>query len=87
MAEMTIMLRRDPNTGKQNIIIKLDSDPDALPIEHEQLHRRLVEKLVGKGLDPEDMGELIVEREAEQQPNQPISTPNEPQKQKAGHKG
>ena len=87
MAEMIIMLRRDPNTGKQNIIIKLDSDPDALPIEHEQLHRRLVEKLVGKGLDPEDMGELIVEREAEQQPNQPIGTPNEPQKQKAGHKG
>ena len=87
MAEMIIMLRRDPNTGKQNIIIKLDSDPDALPIEHEQLHRRLVEKLVGKGLDPEDMGELIVEREPEQQPNQPTNTPNEPQKQKAGHKG
>ena len=87
MAEMIIMLRRDPNTGKQNIIVKLDSDPDALPIEHEQLHRRLVEKLVGKGLDPEDMGELIVEREPEAQPNQPIGTPTEPQKQKAGHKG
>jgi len=65
MAEMIIMLRRDPNTGKQNIIVKLDTDPDALPIEHEQLHRRLVEKLIGKGLDPEDMGELIVEREPE----------------------
>ena len=87
MAEMLIILRRDPQTGKQNIIVKLDSDPDALPIEHEQLHRRLVEKLVGEGLDPEDLGELIVEREAEQQPSQPIATPNEPQKQKAGHKG
>ena len=42
MAEMIIMLRRDPNTGKQNIIIKLDSEPDALPIEHEQQHRELV---------------------------------------------
>lgn len=87
MAEMIIMLRRDPNSGKQNIIVKLDSDPDALPIEHEQLHRRLVEKLVGKGLNLEDMGELIIEREPEGQPSQPTSTPNEPQKQKAGHKG
>lgn len=87
MAEMIIMLRRDPASGKQNIIVKLDSDPDALPIEHEQLHRRLVEKLVGKGLDPEDMGELIIEREPEGQTSQPAATPNEPQKQKAGHKG
>ena len=63
MAEMIIMLRRDPNTGKQNIIIKLDSEPDALPHEHEQMHRRLVEKLVGKGIKPEDLGEMIVERE------------------------
>jgi hypothetical protein len=87
MAEMIIMLRRDPNTGKQNIIVKLDSDPDALPLEHEQMHRRLVEKLIGKGLKEEDLGELIVEREPEQQPAQPAAAPNEPQKQKAGHKG
>jgi hypothetical protein len=87
MAEMIIMLRRDPSSGKQNIIVKLDSDPDALPIEHEQLHRRLVEKLIGKGLKEEDFGELIVEREPEQQPAAPTGTPNEPQKQKAGHKG
>jgi hypothetical protein len=87
MAEMTIMLRRDPVTRKQNIIVKLDSGPDALPIEHEQLHRRLVEKLIGQGLDPGDFGEIIVEREAEQQPTQPVGTPTEPQKQKAGQSG
>lgn len=87
MAEMIIMLRRDPNTGKQNIIVKLDSDPDALPIEHEQLHRRLIEKLIGKGLKEEDFGELVIEREPEGQPTQPVSAPNEPQKQKAGNKG
>ncbi len=85
MAEMIIMLRRDPNTGKQNIIIKLDSEPDALPHEHEQMHRRLVEKLTG--LKPEDMGEVIIEREPEAQPSQPSSTPNEPQKQKTSNKG
>jgi len=85
MAEMIIMLRRDPNTGKQNIIIKLDSDSDALPHEHEQMHRKLVEKVTG--LKPEDFGEVIVERESEAQPNQPTTTPNEPQKQKTGNKG
>lgn len=82
MAEMTIMLRRDPNTGKQNIIIKLDSDPDALPIEHEQMHKALAEKIIGKKL--EDFGEIIVEREGEAQPAGPISQPNEAQKQKQG---
>jgi hypothetical protein len=85
MAEMTIMLRRDPQTGKQNIIIKLDSDADALPHEHEQMHRQLVEKVTG--LKPGDFGEVIVEREGEAEPAAPVETPNEPQKQKAGNKG
>jgi hypothetical protein len=75
MAEMLIVLRRDPATGKQNIVVKLDSDPDALPVEHEQLHRTLVEKLIGKGLRPEDLGELIVERE----PAKGTSEPAKPQ--------
>lgn len=87
MAQMIIMLRRDPNTGKQNILVKLDSDPDALPIEHEQMHRRLVEQLVGKGLDPDDLGELIVEREPEGRPAEPTAAPAEPHKQKAGQPG
>lgn len=85
MAEMIIMLRRDPNTGKQNIIIKLDSDPDALPIEHEQMHKALAEKLIGKKI--EDFGEIIVERESEQQPTGPVQQPNEPERQKQTNKG
>jgi len=85
MAEMIIILKRDPETGRQNIIVKLDSDPDALPIEHEELHRRLVEKLVGKGLKPEDLGEVIVTREGDVQPVQPTQQPNEPQREKAAH--
>ncbi|MBY0513970.1 MAG: hypothetical protein K2P78_08680 [Gemmataceae bacterium] len=88
MAEMTILLRRDPATGKQNIIVKLDSDPDALPHEHEQHHRRLVKDLLGRhGIDPEDMGEIIIEREPEKQPSRPAASPTEPQRQKAGQKG
>ncbi|HEY1191239.1 MAG TPA: hypothetical protein VGE74_26635 [Gemmata sp.] len=85
MAEMIIMLRRDPNTGKQNIIIKLDSDPDALPIEHEQMHKALAEKVLGRKLSDDD--EIIVERESEAQPAGPIQQPNEPERQKQGNKG
>ena len=87
MAEMTIMLRRDPATGKQNIIVKLDPDPDALPVEHEQMHRRLVEKLVGRGLNPDELGPLIIEREGEAQPAAPVPGAAEPEKQKAANKG
>lgn len=82
MALMTIHLRRDPQTGRQSIIVKLDSDADALPMEHEQLHRQLVEKLLGKGLEPEDLGELIVEREAA-----PTSGPTGKQEPAAERKG
>ena len=68
MAEVLILLRRDPKTGKQNIIVKLESDRDSLPIEHEQLHKRLVEKLVGNGMKAEDLGDIIIEREGAIQP-------------------
>jgi hypothetical protein len=83
MALMRIILRRDPATGKQNIWVKLDSEPDALPVEHEQLHRKLVEKLAGVGLDPEDLGELIVEREATPEPPAPQSNPSETERRAA----
>jgi hypothetical protein len=64
MAEMTIRLRCDPETGKRDIIVALDSDADALPHEHEALHRRLVEKLMGSGLiTADEAGKLVVERE------------------------
>jgi hypothetical protein len=64
MADMTIRLRCDPETGKRDIIVALETDADALPQEHEALHRRLVEKLIGSGLlTAEDAGKLIVERE------------------------
>lgn len=87
MATMTILLRRDPDSGKQNIIVKLDSDPDALPIEHEQLHRTLVEKLVGKGVDAEDLGEIVIEREPERAPAGPVADPDQPRRQKSSNPG
>lgn len=67
MAEMTIRLRCDPETGKRDIIISLRSDEEALPHEHEQQHRALVEKLIEKGLVPaSEIGQIIVEREEDE---------------------
>ncbi len=89
MAEMTIMLRRDPNTGKQNIIIKLRSDEDALPHEHEQMHRALADKLINGGIvKASELGQITVEREEdEKEAAPPISTgPQEQRKaQQTGH--
>lgn len=89
MAMMTIRLLRNPKTGKQSVIVKLDSDADALPTEHENMHKELVEKLVGKGLKLEDLGEIIIERETSVQP-QNQTQKNEPAKQmekQAGKQG
>ena len=60
MAEMTIRLQIDPATQKKNIIISLRSDADALPHEHEQQHRALVEKLIQGGvLKASELGQII----------------------------
>ena len=81
MPEMTIKLRRDPETGKQNIIVKLRSDEDALPHEHEQMHRRLVDKLIDGGiLKAGEVGNLIIEREEETAVAEPASQSHEPQR-------
>lgn len=66
MAEMTIRLRVNPETGKKDIVIDLRSDEDALPHEHEQQHRRLVDQLIEGGILSEgEVGKVIVERESE----------------------
>jgi hypothetical protein len=66
MAEMTIRLVTDPQTGKKDILVDLRSDADSLPHEHEQLHRRLVEQLIEGGLvKAGEVGQVIVEREEE----------------------
>lgn len=66
MAEMTIRLVTDPQTGKKDILVDLRSDADSLPHEHEQLHRRLVEQLVEGGVvKASEVGQVIIEREEE----------------------
>jgi len=66
MAEMTLRLQIDPETGKKNILVSLKGDEDALPHEHEQMHRQLVDKLIEGGLlKAGEEGDLIIEREEE----------------------
>jgi FtsH ternary system domain X3-analog len=83
MAEMTISLRCDPATGKKNIIVTLHSDEDALPLEHEQQHRALVDKLLNGGLlKQEEVGNIIVEREdKEKAPSLPAGQTPQDQRQ------
>lgn len=83
MAELTIRLRRDPQSGKQDIVITLRSDEDALPHEHEQMHREMVEKIIGK----DKVGKVIVEREDGQEPTSPIGETTPPERPKQGQAG
>lgn len=61
MADLILRLRVDPATGKRELVIDYTSDADALPIEHEDAHRQLADKLVDGGLRS---GKVEVSREA-----------------------
>src|SRR5207247_1283711 len=50
MADLTLRLRVDPTTGRREIVIDYSSDGDALPMEHEENHRSLADKVVDGGL-------------------------------------
>lgn len=63
MAEVTIKLIYNLNTGKQDILIDFVSDEDALPFEHERDHRSIIEALLGQGiLNPDSVGEVVINR-------------------------
>ena len=67
MAEVTIRLIVDPTTRKKNVVISYTSDSDALPIEHEDAHREVVDKLIeGGALKAAELGKIIVEREGDE---------------------
>ncbi|MBK7865404.1 MAG: hypothetical protein IPJ65_43765 [Archangiaceae bacterium] len=87
MASLTIRLQVDPQTKKKNVIIKYDSDSDALPQEHEEQHRQLVDALIKNGtLKAEDLGHIHIEREGQGTAQKP-STEEAPAPQKVPQKG
>jgi hypothetical protein len=63
MSEIMIKLIYNLKTGKKDVLIDFVSDIDALPIEHERDHKKLVQELLGKGvLTPDELGEVAVRR-------------------------
>lgn len=89
MPEVTIRLRINPETGKKDIIVSMRSDEDALPHEHEQQHRAIVEKVINGGLaKASELGKVVVEREDdEKEPAIPSGRDQQPERQgqKTGH--
>jgi hypothetical protein len=68
MPRLTIRLVNDPETGKKNIIVDYESEEDAMPMEHEDTHRELVDKLIEGGtLKASEVGKVIVSRDEEQE--------------------
>jgi hypothetical protein len=63
MASVRIRLEIDPKTSKRTVVIAYESDSDALPHEHEEAHRALVQKLFEGGI-ARDGDTIKVEREA-----------------------
>jgi hypothetical protein len=78
MAELILRLRVDPATGRKTVVVQYETDSDALPIEHEQEHKALVDKLIAAGaLAEADRGNIVIERLPEKPAGQ--STQEEPQ--------
>ena len=62
MPELILRLRVDPVTGRREVVVDYTSDSDALPMEHEDDHRKLADKVVDGGLTS---GAVEVSRETE----------------------
>lgn len=87
MSSLTIRLRIDPATGKKDILIDYHSDSDALPMEHEEEHRLLVEKLINGGvLQAGEVGKIVVERVHEPQEQMPSAEPTPSQEERTAIK-
>ena len=71
MAEVHLRLVYNKNTSKHDIYIDYESDIDALPFEHEQEHKEIVQKIIeNAGLDKmteDDFGEIIIRRLSQQE--------------------
>lgn len=66
MGEVTLRLEIDRATGRKNVLISYRSDDGELPMEHEQEHRALVDKLIqGGALKAAELGRVVVRREAD----------------------
>ena len=76
MSELTIRLTKNRITGKREIKMGLVSDVGATPMEHEEDHRQLVDRVMDGGTPAlSDSGRLSVTRGAGQQGAEPEQQP------------
>ncbi len=74
MAEINIRLIYNLESGKKDIFIDFESDADALPIEHEESHRDIIQQLIGQNVLTEDeAGKVVVNRVEPQRTGQTSS--------------
>ena len=67
MSKVKITYDFNNKTGKREIHIDYQSDPDTLAFEHENEHARIVRELVGKGvLSPDEAADVVVDRPVEE---------------------
>ena len=70
MAELILKLKRNEQTGKQDLFIDYESTGDTLPFEHEEEHRDLVKRVLEDlELSVDDVSNVYIER-------QPVETDN-----------
>lgn len=63
MGGATIRLVYNLQSGRHDIYVDYDSEADALPFEHEDAHRELIQQLIGaSALGEDDLGEVVVSR-------------------------
>lgn len=83
MGHATIRLTSEPGSARKVVSIKYDEDASALPQEHEEEHRKLINKLFEGGIIKQG-DKIVVERVA---PSVPVEEqPNEPQGERASAK-
>jgi hypothetical protein len=88
MATLILRLDIDPNTKKKNVWVKYDSDSDALPMEHEEQHKKIVEALLAGGaVKPEELGTITIEREGQGPAQQDDKRDAPAQREAVGNKG
>jgi hypothetical protein len=74
VAELTLRLRVDPVSGRREVVVDYNSDADALPLEHEEEHRRLAGKVVEGGLN----GPAVEVSRPVEAPAAPVSAGEQP---------
>lgn len=84
MARITIRLIVNPETRKRDVVIDYESDQDAMAMEHEDDHGKIVDQLIeGGALNAAELGKIIVNRDNQGQQQVEIDESNTQEERKS----